>query len=96
MVQGRGLNVISAPTPEVAVAAGIQYLDAWHPNWRDKVDADRLNLGHPRDCVMGQVLGSMEAQLNWSGAHTAAWEMAHGFLPFFGYAEEWRRRLTTP
>lgn len=36
---------------------GIQYLDVHHPDWRQKVKPETLNINSINDCVLAQVSG---------------------------------------
>lgn len=38
------------------VDRGAAWLDTAFPGWRDRIDADRLDLGDNCDCVLGQLL----------------------------------------
>jgi hypothetical protein len=40
------------------VADAVRDLDAYAPDWRSRVDVDRLNMDDARLCVLGQVFGS--------------------------------------
>jgi hypothetical protein len=45
---------------EEQVAAGIAWLDEHKWGWRKKIDLSTLDMGHNRNCVLGQVYGSYE------------------------------------
>lgn len=40
------------------VARGVARLDKYSPDWRDRINRDRLNMAESRDCVLGQLFGS--------------------------------------
>lgn len=46
----------TVPTIAERVAAGAAYLDRHMPTWVDVIDLDRLDLGDPCGCVMGQLV----------------------------------------
>lgn len=41
------------------VARGIALLDAQEPGWREKVNADYLDMGTCHNCIFGQVYGNV-------------------------------------
>ncbi len=84
--------------PGERVQKGKAWLDANAPDWRSKVDKDRLNLRLWKDCVLGQVFtvaGLMASdlflQLNVEGLD------AYGFAGWNGdediIQEEWKKIL---
>ena len=42
---------------QIRVRAGIAFLNAVKPNWKKKIDLDRLDLSSDRTCVIGEVYG---------------------------------------
>jgi hypothetical protein len=48
------------------VARGAALLDAQVPNWRDRIDVDRLNMRSGEDCVLGQLYLSEYGAHDWS------------------------------
>lgn len=43
------------------VENGKRFLNSHEPNWRNRLDADSLNIAHPCECIGGQLHGSFEA-----------------------------------
>ena len=41
-----------------AVERGALFLDEKRPGWWKEIDVDRLNMGNPVSCVLGQLCGS--------------------------------------
>jgi hypothetical protein len=74
------------------IDAGIAWLNANRPNWREMLNKDSLNLADPADCILGQTGGYLEAVREavpavddpdwgeWSCAlERDEWATAHGF-----------------
>jgi len=43
---------------------GAEYLDSYAPDWRDRVDEQRLTMSSGQSCILGQVFGDYEAGIN--------------------------------
>src|SRR3989344_7097480 len=39
------------------IASGVKFLDELEPDWRSKVNARRLDISNPGDCILGQIFG---------------------------------------
>ena len=48
------------------VARGAALLDAQVPNWRDRIDVDRLNMSSGENCVLGQLYLNEYGEHDWS------------------------------
>lgn len=42
-------------TAETRVQAGVTWLDMTIPDWRGRINIERLNMSNPQACVLGQV-----------------------------------------
>lgn len=70
---------------ESFVQAGIAYLDREHPNWREIVQPEMVQIDDPRTCILGQI----EAQSGSRGDYIdyitrregldMRWAVEHGF-----------------
>lgn len=47
------------------VHRGIELLDQQVPDWRERIDWDRLRMGHGCACVLGQLYGSYFNGIEW-------------------------------
>lgn len=79
---------------DLLLVDAVARLDAVAPDWRTRVDPDRLNMSDPRRCVLGQVFGGYVL-----GLHALYGRLARGpgeaaFQDGFP-AESWRRLLVT-
>lgn len=43
-----------------AVKRGIKFLDENVPDWHDRVDVQKLDLGSCQECILGQLYGSFD------------------------------------
>jgi hypothetical protein len=48
---------------ELAVARGVQYLDYNLPGWRQRVNADDLDMAMECECILGQLFGDRHTEL---------------------------------
>jgi hypothetical protein len=58
-------TVVLDPTPEQRVARGVTLLDERVPDWRTRIDTDRLDMLDGTACVVGQVQHSLDPA-GWS------------------------------
>lgn len=80
--------------PRTDLDAGVAVLDEHVIGWRDKVDADGLDMGDPCCCVLGQVFGDF-----YTGIETL--DVGYGNAERLGFdgddypalGEAWRREL---
>lgn len=63
------------------VARGVALLDEKESGWREKVDADRLDMGTCNNCIFGQVYGNIAIGLRKMG-------LVDGDLKFIAYDED--------
>lgn len=62
-------------TDRARVRSGVDLLDLrGPPDWRSRIDPDRLNVDSGRDCVLGQVYGTY-----WSGLRYLELSDGRGF-----------------
>ena len=59
------VTVVLDPTPEQRVARGVALLDERVPDWRTRIDTDRLNMLDGTACVVGQLQHSLDPA-GWS------------------------------
>ena len=78
---------------------GAAYLDEMDPGWHRRVDADTLELGSGRQCVLGQLHGEFRLGLgrsrliSLSSAPRASLSpVAYGFKCVEGVSDEWQAR----
>lgn len=64
------------------VDLGVQKLDQVMPNWREKVDDERLCMSDNLDCVLGQVFGTFDhgVEMVFHGWWTSHSEVANAGL----------------
>jgi hypothetical protein len=81
---------------EVA-ARGAMLLDTNVPDWIDRIDLSRLNVGRCQDCLLGQLFGSYQFGLSGLGLYQGKEMSSYGFNTNsdneFGYeelTEAWR------
>jgi len=54
------------------VQNGIVLLDQyWGPDWRSRIDKDRLRMSNVGDCILGQLFGEYHFGLNRLGLNTS-------------------------
>jgi hypothetical protein len=57
------VDIDVAPLADECVARGIAHLDEVGPdNWRDLINWDKLDLGDPLRCIVGQVFDSVSVR----------------------------------
>jgi hypothetical protein len=71
------MNNAETRKEQAAVDRLIPILDKLAPDWRDRVDGARLDLGDGCNCILGQVFGGY-------------WEGKERIYPLIGGAHEWR------
>lgn len=85
-------------TPSAShVANGVAFLDEHDPGWRERIDADNLNIWSNTQCVLGQLYGSYSTN-PFGLCGERAWRL--GFTPYvaerassFDLDEAWRQVL---
>jgi hypothetical protein len=89
-------TVVLDPTPEQRVARGVALLDERVPDWRERIDTDRLDMVDGTACVVGQLQRSFDPE-DWSPWHHGLERLglsaeadydahAHGFITETDYA----------
>jgi hypothetical protein len=52
--------------------AGVEFLDAEMPGWRDSIDLSMLSMGNPCNCILGQVYRNVARFGEFSSPYMAA------------------------
>lgn len=79
---------------ETEIAAGVAVLDARRPDWRERLDVDRLYLGDVTRCVVGQTFHVERGDDYYASRHNWFDTLADvAGLPYDGELEQ-RQRLT--
>lgn len=60
---------------------GVAYLKEEHDEWLRTVNVDKLDMSHPRDCILGQLHGYFGEYL-FDHAKGLTWAVEHGFTTF--------------
>jgi hypothetical protein len=83
------------------VARGAALLDEREPGWWQRIDLDRLDLGSPCRCVLGQLITDKDPQppslwieiLGWFGIRSRS-DVSHGFNTYGPGTDAQYRHLT--
>ena len=52
------ISALNALLPQPnKIQRGVAFLDENAPNWRGKVDINKIDMGHSQRCILGQVFG---------------------------------------
>jgi hypothetical protein len=97
--QARRTHNVSAEKARERVRRGAAYLDDVDPEWYRRVDAETLELGDGRHCILGQLHGEFRLGLgrshliSMSSAPRASLSpVAYGFKCVEGVPEPWQAR----
>ena len=82
--------------PKEAVLAGAEYLDSAVPGWADKIDPEKLDVGYPRDCILGQLFGwyidgRRALGMDREAARKFGFDVNRGALPWQTVDQRYRR-----
>ena len=58
---------------------GAELLDRASPGWANEIDLDRLDIGCPISCVLGQCYGDYKLGVDWLGLRSFYGAARHGF-----------------
>lgn len=78
------------------VDAGVKWLDETHPNWRDRVNVDILDMYSDSSCILGQMFSQYAYAREILGGRFCT---EHGFSSddpseYHELTKEWKGRLT--
>jgi hypothetical protein len=74
----KGIKSVTAML-EQRVQRGAQLLDEKVPDWRSKIDVERLDISDFRDCILGQLFGSYRTGLREMGLASILVGVDYGF-----------------
>ena len=86
-------------TIKTRVKAGIAFLDAVKPNWKKKIDLDKLDLFSPYTCVIGEVYGGYfkgmkKLEIEWhSDSATALGFYEGSVMNYPSLTKVWKQEL---
>jgi hypothetical protein len=73
------------------VERGIKYLYVLMPNWRERIDADKLTFEESPRCIIGQLTGSYIQRRHLLGIASHEMACRHGFTAESEYGTEERK-----